>query len=139
VVDLENKKVLVNTFVAHGRRSGGEYARYFSNSPSSHKSSLGFYVTESTYFGNHGLALRIHGLEKGFNDKADRRHIVIHGSKYVGENFLRSNEFNGRSFGCPAIPVSQVDDVISNIKGGSCLFIYYPEKKYLHDSKILNG
>jgi len=139
VIDLENKKVLVNTYVAHGRRSGGEYARSFSNNPSSHKSSLGFYITEETYFGKHGLSLKIHGLEKGFNDKADRRNIVIHGSRYVGENFLKSNSFNGRSFGCPAIPLGKVDDVIDEIKGGSCLFIYYPEKKYLHSSKILNG
>ena len=58
---------------------------------------------------------------------------------YVGENFLKSNQFNGRSFGCPAIPLSQVDDVIADIKDGSCLFIYYPEKKYLKSSKILNG
>lgn len=139
VIDLENKKVLVNTYVAHGRRSGGEYAKSFSNNPSSHKSSLGFYITQNTYLGKHGLSLKIHGLEKGFNDKADHRNIVIHGSMYVGENFLKSNQFNGRSFGCPAIPLSQVDDVIADIKDGSCLFIYYPEKKYLHTSKILNG
>jgi hypothetical protein len=139
VIDLENRKILVNTFVAHGRRSGGEYARSFSNNPSSHKSSLGFYVTERTYFGKHGLALKIHGLEKGFNDKADRRNIVVHGSKYVGEDFLQSNRFNGRSFGCPAVPSGEVDEVIESIKGGSCFFIYYPEKKYLSTSKILNG
>jgi hypothetical protein len=139
VIDLEDKRVLVNTYVAHGRRSGGEYARSFSNKPSSHKSSLGFYITEATYFGKHGLSLKIHGLEKGFNDQADRRNIVIHGSRYVGEAFLKSNSFNGRSFGCPAIPLGKVDDVIDEIKGGSCLFIYYPERKYLHTSKILNG
>jgi hypothetical protein len=139
VVDLENRKILVNTYVAHGRRSGGEYAKTFSNSASSHKSSLGFYVTEQTYFGKHGIALKIHGLEKGFNDKADRRNIVIHGSKYVGEDFLKSNRINGRSFGCPAVPANEVGDVIENIKGGSCLFIYYPAKNYLKGSKILNG
>ncbi|HEY4154612.1 MAG TPA: murein L,D-transpeptidase catalytic domain family protein [Puia sp.] len=139
VVDLETKKILINTYVAHGRRSGGEYAKSFSNNASSHKSSLGFYVTEQTYVGKHGLSLKIHGLEKGFNDKADRRNIVVHGSKYVGSGFLKSNRFNGRSFGCPAVPAGEVDGLIEDIKGGSCLFIYYPEKKYLHSSKILNG
>lgn len=139
VVDLENKKILVNTYVAHGRRSGGEYAKSFSNNRSSHKSSLGFYVTEDTYVGKHGLALKIHGLEKGFNDKADRRNIVVHGSKYVGEDYLKTNRINGRSFGCPAIPLNDVNDVIDNIKGGSCLFIFYPAKKYLRGSKILNS
>lgn len=139
VVDLETKKILVNTYVAHGRRSGGEYAKSFSNKWSSHKSSLGFYVTEMTYTGKHGYALRLHGLEKGFNDKADRRNIVIHGSKYVGEDFLKSNKFSGRSFGCPAIPKADVKEVIEDMKGGSCFFIYHPTKKYLTGSKILNG
>ncbi len=139
VVDLESRKILVNTYVAHGRRSGGEYANSFSNKRSSHKSSLGFYVTERTYTGRHGLALKIHGLEKGFNDRADGRNIVIHGSKYVGERFLQSNRFNGRSFGCPAIPNSDVKEVIEDMKGGTCFFIYHPTKKYLTGSKILNG
>jgi hypothetical protein len=139
VVDLESRKILINTYVAHGRRSGGEYAKSFSNSWSSHKSSLGFYVTDITYTGKHGLALKIHGLEKGFNDKASRRNIVIHGSKYVGEGYIRSNKYNGRSFGCPAIPNSDVKEVIEDMKGGSCFFIYHPTKKYLTGSKILNG
>jgi len=139
VVDLETRKILVNTYVAHGRRSGGEYAKTFSNKWSSHKSSLGFFVTEQSYTGRHGLALKIHGLEKGINDKADRRNIVIHGSKYVSEDYIRSNKFNGRSFGCPAIPNSDVKEVIEDMKGGSCFFIYHPTKKYLTSSKILNG
>ena len=122
---------MINTYVAHGRRSGGEYAKSFSNRWSSHKSSLGFYVTEMTYTGKHGYAMKIHGLEKGFNDKADRRNIVIHGSKYVGEEFLQSNKFNGRSFGCPAVPNADVKEVIEDMKGGSCFFIYHPTKKYL--------
>ena len=139
VVDIDSMKILVNTYVAHGRRSGGEYANTFSNKWSSHKSSLGFYVTELTYTGKHGLALKIHGLEKGFNDKADRRNIVIHGSKYVGEKYIQTNKFNGRSFGCPAIPNEDVKQVIEDMSGGSCFFIYHPTKKYLTGSKILNG
>lgn len=139
VVDLETRKVLINTYVAHGRRSGGEFANSFSNKWSSHKSSLGFYVTEMTYTGKHGYAMKIHGLEKGFNDKADRRNIVIHGSKYVGDGFLQTNKFNGRSFGCPAVPNEDVKEVIEDMKGGSCFFIYHPTKKYLTGSKILNG
>jgi hypothetical protein len=139
IVDLETKKILLNTYVAHGRRSGGEYAKSFSNRWSSHKSSLGFYVTELTYTGKHGYAMKLHGLEKGFNDKADRRNIVIHGSKYVGEDFLKSNKFNGRSFGCPAIPKADVNEAIEDMKGGSCFFIYHQTKKYLTGSKILNG
>lgn len=139
VINMEQKTVLLNTYVAHGRNSGSEYARSFSNNPKSHKSSLGFYITRDAYYGDHGLALKIQGLEKGFNDKADRRNIVIHGSRYVGQDFLQDNPFNGRSFGCPAIPFSETEQVIDSIKDGSCLFIYHPTKKYIVKSKILNN
>jgi len=139
VIDMDQQKVLINTYVAHGRRSGSEYARSFSNNPESHKSSLGFYKTESTYYGGHGLSLKIEGLERGFNDKADARNIVVHGSEYVGPDFIENNPFTGRSFGCPAVPANQVDDVINAIKDGSCLFIYHPTKRYLTRSKILNS
>ena len=139
VVDLEQKKVLINTYVAHGRRSGSEFAHSFSNNPESHKSSLGFYRTEETYYGDHGLALKINGLERGINDKAAKRNIVVHGSEYVGSDFLRMNRFNGRSFGCPAVPSSETSELIQTIKNGTCLFIYYPTKKYIAKSKILNG
>lgn len=139
VLNVREKKVLVNTYVAHGRNSGAEYARSFSNSPESHKSSLGFYITSKTYYGDHGLALKIDGVEKGINDKAYDRNIVVHGSKYVGDKFIRNNPFNGRSFGCPAIPAVQTQQVINTIKNGSCLFIYHPTKHYLLQSRILNG
>ena len=139
IIDMEEGKVLMNTYVAHGRNSGGEYARSFSNSPESHKSSLGFYITRKTYFGDHGLALKLDGLENGINDNAEARNIVMHGSKYVGPNYLRYNRVNGRSFGCPAIPSKDTQKIINIIKDGSCLFIYHPAKVYLSQSKILNG
>ena len=138
IIDIEEGKVLVNTYVAHGRKSGGEYARAFSNNPESHKSSLGFYITRKPYYGGHGLALNIEGLERGINDLADERNIVIHGSQYVGANYLRYNQTIGRSYGCPAVPEKDTEKVINTIKGGSCLFIYHPTKNYISKSKILN-
>ncbi|HTR30360.1 MAG TPA: murein L,D-transpeptidase catalytic domain family protein [Puia sp.] len=138
VLDMENKTVVVNTYVAHGRASGGEFARSFSNSPSSRKSSLGFYVTEDTYYGSNGLSLRIKGMERGFNDRAFGRGIVVHGSEYVGPDFLQMNQFCGRSYGCPAVPADESENIIDLIKEGSCLFIYYPTPKYIVRSKILN-
>lgn len=138
ILDLEQKKVLVNTYVAHGRNSGGEFARSFSNSSSSHKSSLGFYITENTYYGSNGLSLKIRGMEKGFNDRASSRNIVVHGSEYVSPDFLQMNKFCGRSYGCPAVPADESETIIDLIQEGSCLFIYYPTKKYLVRSKILN-
>jgi hypothetical protein len=137
VVDLDQKKILINTYVAHGRKSGSEFAKSFSNSMQSHKSSLGFYITDKTYYGEHGLALKIRGLEQGINNHAFARNIVVHGSDYVGSDFIKMNKFNGRSFGCPAVPASEVEDLIETIKEGTCLFIYHPTKKYLGRSKIL--
>src|SRR5580704_8162085 len=131
VLDLEQKTVLVNTYVAHGRNSGGEFANSFSNSPSSHKSSLGFYITQGTYYGNNGLSLKIRGMERGFNDRAGGRNIVVHGSVYVGPDFLEMNQFCGRSYGCPAVPADESETIIDLIKEGSVLFIYHPTKKYL--------
>ena len=139
VIDVVKKELLINTWVAHGRNSGGEFAKSFSNSPESHKSSLGFYITGNTYYGSHGLSLKIEGLEKNINDKADRRNIVIHGSEYVGEDFLARSPINGRSFGCPALPSGETEKIIETIKDGTCLFIYHPTKSYLQKSKVLNG
>ena len=139
VLDLDQKKVLVNTYVAHGRNSGTEFAQSFSNNPSSHKSSLGFYITQGTYTGNNGLSLRIRGMERGFNDRAGGRNIVVHGSQYVGPDFLDMNRFCGRSYGCPAVPADESETIIDLIKEGSCLFIYHPTKKYIAKSKILNS
>lgn len=139
VVDMKNEKLLINTYVAHGRNSGMEYATRFSNKATSRQSSLGFYITSSTYRGSHGLALVINGLEPGFNNNAARRRIVIHGSKYVGANYLELRKFMGRSFGCPAVPQKECTQIINIIKNGSCLFIYHPDKKYQNGSKILNG
>ena len=138
IIDLENKKLLINTYVAHGRNSGTTYATRFSNKASSHQSSLGFYKTRLTYHGEHGLSLALEGLEKGINDKAMRRHIVIHGSDYVGENYLKRSPYMGRSFGCPAVPRAEAKEIISLIKDGSCLFIYHPGPGYRKGSKLLN-
>ena len=139
IVDLQEMKLFMNTYVAHGRNSGGEFAKTFSNRPESHKSSLGFYITGNTYTGTHGLSLQISGLEKGINDRALARKIVIHGAEYVSGDFMQENPFIGRSYGCPAVPANERDIIINAIKEGSCLFIYHPSNLYLNRSKILNG
>ncbi|HEY1115481.1 MAG TPA: murein L,D-transpeptidase catalytic domain family protein [Chitinophagaceae bacterium] len=138
IIDMDKEEVLLNTYVAHGKNSGLDYANKFSNRMSSLQSSLGFYVTENTYFGKHGLSLRLEGLERGYNDKAMERAIVVHGANYIGEH-RRNSGYNGRSFGCPAVPAHQSKKVINWIKEGSILFIYHPSNGYLHGSKLLNG
>jgi hypothetical protein len=132
LIDLADNKIVLNTYVAHGRNSGGEYATRFSNKASSRQSSLGFYITKNTYMGEHGLSLRVEGLEPGFNDKAYRRAIVVHGADYIGDGST------GRSYGCPAVPKKESKEIINTIKNGTCLFVYHPDKKYLQGSKILN-
>jgi len=138
ILDVKKYKVLLNTYVAHGKNSGLEYAEHFSNRPESLQSSLGFYVTKGTYFGKHGLSLRLSGQEKGINDNAEARAVVVHGANYIGDQRLGS-AYMGRSFGCPAVPQKLAPKVIDLIKNGTALFIYYPSQQYLHGSTVLNG
>ncbi len=138
VIDLKRNTVLYCTYVAHAVNSGKEYANLFSNRPQSNKSSLGFYVTQNTYQGGHGYSLKLEGLEKGINDNANRRAIVIHGADYVDEALIKTQGYIGRSLGCPALPVRLYKPIINKIKNGTCLFIYNPDKAYLERSSILN-
>jgi len=138
IIDVANYKILLNTYVAHGKNSGGAYARKFSNGMRSLASSLGFFITKNIYFGKHGLSLKLAGIEPGYNDKAEKRAVVVHGAPYIGDSRFHS-EYMGRSFGCPAVPQAQASKVINLIKDGTCLFIYHPSASYLHGSKILNG
>lgn len=139
VIDMEEGKILFQTLVAHGRKSGLIYATEFSNKPESNKSSLGFYLTMQTYYGGKGYALKLQGLEKGINDNAFERAIVLHGSDYVTSQFANSNGYLGRSLGCPAVPTKQTKAIINSIKNGSLLFIYHPTEEYKTKSTILNS
>ena len=139
VIDVANKKLLYNTYVSHGMNSGVEYATSFSNAPESYKSSLGFFLTTKTYFGRNGLSLKVKGLEKGYNDLAAKRHIVLHGSDYITPDYLKDNGEMGRSLGCAAMPNAVSPKIIRTIKNGSCLFIYSPVVKYLNTSSVING
>jgi len=124
VVDIEERQVLVNSYVAHGQNTGGLDATRFSNNLNSHQSSLGFYLTDKTYHGKHGLSLRLDGLDKGINDNARKRNIVVHSADYVSEEFISKHNRLGRSWGCPALPKEGYEDVIEQIKNKSLLFIH---------------
>lgn len=139
VIDVRNHRVLYRTYVAHGINSGEEYATSFSNKMESCKSSLGFYITSGTYTGVNGYSLRIEGVDKGFNDNARRRAIVIHGANYVSMRVVHKYGMMGTTFGCPAIPTEMTTQIIPVVKNGSCFFIYYPSKKYLAHSTVLNS
>jgi len=137
IIDLKRMKVLFNTYVAHGQNSGEEFASQFSNSIESDESSLGFYETTNTYIGKNGYSLHLEGLEKGFNDNAYAREIVMHGASYVNEQLIRARGYIGRSWGCPAVPQRLHKFIINKIKNGTCLFIYSPDKNYISNSNII--
>ena len=139
VIDIETKKVVFNELVAHGMKTGNEYAKYFSNTHNSNKSSLGFYTTGGLYYGSNNLSLKLNGLEKRYNSNAFTRGIVIHGANYVNETMVKNKQRIGRSFGCPAVSQKVNKQLIETIKDGSCLFIYHPTSDYLENSKIMNA
>lgn len=139
VIDLLKRKLLYNTYVAHGRNSGNEFAEHFSNANSSYQSSLGFYKTLGTYQGKHGLSLRLEGLEKGINDRALERAIVMHGADYVSETFIKNTGRLGRSLGCPAVSVADSKKLINLLYNGAGLFIYSGDQHYLEKSAMLAG
>ena len=123
VLDIRHKRLLFSSLVSHGKNSGGNYATSFSNKVNSYKSSLGFFVTENTYQGKNGYSLVLNGLEKGINDRAKERAIVVHGANYCG---------------CPALPPSLAKPIINTIKDGTLLYIYANDKEYLSQSTILS-
>lgn len=124
VIDLKNKKLLYHTLCAHGKGSGENKATTFSNEPGSLATAPGFYLTLGTYNGKHGYSLKLKGLEKGVNDNAEKRAIVIHGADYVSSDFAKTHGRIGRSWGCPALPVELSKEIIDVIKDGVLLYIY---------------
>ena len=137
VFDMRERKVLFSSVVSHGKNSGDNYATSFSNEYGSYKSSLGFYLTESTYQGKNGYSLILNGLEKGINDRARERAIVMHGAAYAEPSVASRGGRLGRSFGCPAVPQKLSRPIIDAIKGGSVMYIYAETPDYLAHSSVL--
>lgn len=137
VFDVNHDKLLYNTYVAHGQNSGMNIPSHFSNISSSKQTSLGTFVTRDTYIGSNGYSLNLQGLEKGFNDNAYNRRVVIHGAWYVEPDYIRKAGRAGRSWGCPSIAKTLAKPVINTIKGGSVVFAYYPDRNYLSHSSYL--
>jgi hypothetical protein len=139
VIDLDHNKVLFKELVAHGINSGDLYATNFSDSINSRASSVGMYMTApQAYYGRHGYSLRLEGLEPGFNGNAWSRSIVIHPAPYVCKEFIAQHGIVGRSWGCPALNPKDVKKIISTIKGGTLIFAYANDPKWLQQSKFLH-
>jgi hypothetical protein len=124
VLDLAKGEVLYHELVAHGQGSGEKYATRFSNQMDSHQTSLGLFLTSGTYEGGNGYSLKLRGLDEGVNDRAEARHIVIHGAWYVSADHAKRQGRLGRSHGCPALSQASARTVIDTIKGGSFVFSY---------------
>lgn len=138
IFDACTQELVFSTVVAHGQKSGDLYATKFSNKEESHQSSIGFYVTTSTYTSSkYDLALRLDGKEYT-NSHAKSRGIVMHGAKYASYDYIYKYGRLGRSYGCPALPYEYSKRVINMIKDGTCLYIYYPSASYQKYSKYLN-
>lgn len=131
VLDLSKKKMILNTWVAHGQRSGDDETVTFSNKNDSYSSSIGFYVTGEEYVGTHGRSLRLDGMDAGYNDNARMRSIVIHGAPYVSQGTIEALGRLGRSQGCPAVSPELSDQLISAMGEGSVLFINKSAEKYV--------
>jgi hypothetical protein len=139
VFDLAERELLFHELVAHGKNTGDNIATRFSNTMDSKQTSLGLFVTANTYVGSNGYSLRMQGLDRGFNDRAFDRAIVIHGAPYVSEAFARSQGRIGRSWGCPALDQEVARTVIDTIKEGGLVFAYAPQGDFLRGSEMLAG
>jgi hypothetical protein len=138
VFDLHAKKLLFNTYVSHGIKSGQLQTTAFSNKYDSKASSMGVFATEKPYYGRQGLSLRLNGLDRGFNDNAANRYIVMHGGWYMDENFIKKYGRPGRSWGCPAVPLDIVRSIVNTLKENSLYVSYYPSDAWFTTSRFLN-
>lgn len=137
LINMETFEVERKTYCSHGKNTGQERAKYFSNRSGSLQSSLGFFIANETYSGKFDYAMRLDGIES-MNFRARDRGIVVHGAEYATESFLKQNDnVLGRSFGCPALPKEESKEIIDFIKGGSCFFIYAGQENYEKRSKLI--
>ena len=138
VLDLNKKKLVYSTRVAHSKNSGLEIPLEFSDDPNSYQSSLGFFLTLGEYNGAYGYSLRLKGLEENINANAESRAIVIHGGDIVDDEYIKKFGFAGRSLGCPVLPTALTKEIVNYIKHGRVLFIYGNDEEYIEESLYLS-
>lgn len=138
-IDLDRRAIIYHSLVSHGKNTGENLAKSFSNVVHSNQSSLGFYVTGETYVGSKGYSLKLDGVESGINDNMRERAVVMHEADYVSEYWIRKFGRLGRSQGCPALPKEISRDVINTIKNKTVVFAYFNDGRYLSSSNYLNA
>lgn len=122
LIDMQSGGV-TSMLTSVGRGSdpdGNGYADSFSNEADSNQSSLGFYLTQDIYDGDHGRSLRLDGLSPT-NSNALERAIVVHTANYVSEE----DHHAGRSHGCPVVDPDNINPLIDRIQGGSLMFLFF--------------
>ena len=140
IIDLRKKQLLISSLVTHGRGTGDLYATKFSNKNNSYSTSSGFYLTGNIYNGKHGESLELYGLEKGKNDNARKRTIVMHSAYYANKKFAEKYGRLGRSKGCLVLPTDLNAKIINLISGGVVLYVHtnFDENKEYDFSKLLS-
>lgn len=138
VINVDTHTVLFTEHVAHGKGSGFDFAKRFSNIPETKASSIGIYLTGPTYVGHRGRSLKLYGLDKGFDSNAYKRTIVIHPAWYVDDSFITKYGRAGRSWGCPALDQAHAEPIITTIEDGAVILAYYPDENWLKSSKFIN-
>ena len=141
IIDLRKKQLLISSLVTHGRGTGDLYATKFSNKNNSYSTSSGFYLTGNIYNGKHGESLELYGLEKGKNDNAKKRTIVMHSAYYANKAFAEKYGRLGRSKGCLVLPTDLNAKIINLISGGVVLYVHtnFDENKEYDFSKLLSN
>ncbi|WP_413586508.1 murein L,D-transpeptidase catalytic domain family protein [Bdellovibrio sp. HCB274] len=119
--------VVERTYVSHGINSGVLESRSFSNMIDSWKSSLGFYFAKGTYNSwKNGPSLKLEGIDRSNNNAKDRL-IVLHGAKYVSDDFILRNGRLGWSQGCFAVPPEVLQSLINSLQNGSLILSYHKD------------
>lgn len=125
LIDLENKELVLRTWVAHGQGNGELMATRFSNKEGSHQTSLGLYrVGQEILSPKHGAALLLHGLDRGVNCQALKREVIMHSADYVSAEFIAEHGRLGRSWGCPALSREVMPQVIDLLADGGYLYVH---------------
>lgn len=137
VLDLAKGDVVWHELVAHGKGTGENEAVNFSNEEGTHASSLGAFATMGTYTGGNGYSMKLKGLERGVNDAAEERAIVMHGAWYVDAALAEKQGRIGRSWGCPAVRDEISQELIDRIKDGTLLLAYHPDEPWRKSSRYL--
>ena len=138
IFDLRIQRLLMQEYVAHGRNTGENFAVSFSNELGSNQSSLGLFRAAESYDGRNGYSLRLDGLERGVNDRARERAIVIHGADYVNPDWIDQQGRIGRSEGCPAVRREVATQVVDTLKDGQYVFAWYPDAHRINTSAFIN-